>query len=110
MAAKGTIAKNNVEKAIIAAFGDSYIGTYDKKIYLWANDGGEQVQIAVSLTCPKNPIETNSKPVIDSVNMSPYVFSEEDSVFPIKNENPEPLEITEQELENVRLLMERLGL
>ena len=54
--AKGQIAKENVEKKIATAFGEDYIGNFDKKLYVWANDGGERVQIALSLTCPKTPV------------------------------------------------------
>ena len=43
MAAKGNQAKEKVTEKIIAAFGDSYVGTSDKKIYVWADDGGEKV-------------------------------------------------------------------
>jgi hypothetical protein len=39
--AKGTLAKQNVTDKIRSAFGADFIGEYDKKIYVWANDGGE---------------------------------------------------------------------
>ena len=38
--AKGSQAKIEVEKKIIEAFGDKYLGTEDKKIYVLADDGG----------------------------------------------------------------------
>ena len=41
--AKGTIAKENVTRKIIEAFGKDYIGEFDKKLYLWADDGGDRV-------------------------------------------------------------------
>ena len=50
---KGQIAKEQVVKIISQAFGKDYIGEFDKKHYVWANDGGEKVQIAITLTCPK---------------------------------------------------------
>ena len=55
--AKGTNAKNAVINKIAMAFGTDYIGEIDKKVYVWADDGGEKVQIAIALTCPKNPVE-----------------------------------------------------
>ena len=54
--AKGAIAKEAVIKKIAAAFGEDYLGEQDKKIYVQAYEGGEKVQVAISLTCPKNPI------------------------------------------------------
>lgn len=54
--AKGDIAKNAVIDIIQTAFGDDFIGIDNKKIYVWAKDGAEKVQIAISLTCPKVPI------------------------------------------------------
>ena len=60
MAARGTIAKEKVEKKIAECFGEDFIGLYDRKCYVWANDGGERVQIAISMTCPKTPIEIDT--------------------------------------------------
>ena len=57
--AKGALAKENVTKIIADAFGSNFIGEFDKKVYVMANDGGEMVQIAISLTCPKTPIVFN---------------------------------------------------
>ena len=45
--ARGSIAKESVVKKIAAEFGADFIGEYDKKVYVWANDGGERVQIAI---------------------------------------------------------------
>lgn len=88
--AKGNIAKQNIENKIKEVFGADYIGIFDKKLYLWANDGGERVQVALTMTCPKvfvgvdTPIET------------PDEF--------------QPAEITQQEQDNLKMLIERLGL
>jgi hypothetical protein len=54
--ARGANAKVEVANILKQAFGASYIGEFDKKYYVWANDGGEQVQISIALTCPKNPV------------------------------------------------------
>ena len=48
MAAKGTQAKIEVLNKIKEAFGKDFIGEIDKKIYVWAQDTGERVQIAIS--------------------------------------------------------------
>lgn len=54
--AKGSIAKTSIEDKMRDAFGSDFIGVYDKKIYVWADDGGERVQIAISMTCPKTEV------------------------------------------------------
>ena len=51
--AKGQIAKNYIGNKIVEIFQENFIKVEDKKIYLWADDGGERVQVAISLTCPK---------------------------------------------------------
>lgn len=53
MAARGTEAKNAVEAKLKESFGTDYIGKIDGKYYVWADDGGERVQIAIAMTCPK---------------------------------------------------------
>ena len=87
MAAKGTLAKENVENKIKEAFGKDYIGTIDRKIYVWAQDPGERVQIAISLTCPKNPVEVVSAdgagydfsaPTVAATQFTPAEFTEEE--------------------------------
>ena len=74
MAARGSIAKDAVIKRLIEAFGDDYIGEFDKKQYVWANDGGQKVQIAIALTCPKTNVGDATSDctsnVLDFENMS----------------------------------------
>ena len=94
--ARGANAKAAVENKIAAAFGEDYIGMYDKKLYVWADDGGERVQIAISMTCPKTK------------------FSVEGDSFPEGNfgtpDTYVPAEMTENEMDNVRRLIQELGL
>ena len=71
--AKGTNAKNAVINKIAMAFGTDYIGEIDKKVYVWADDGGEKVQIAIALTCPKNPVETGG---VSTAPVSGWDFSD----------------------------------
>ena len=106
--AKGAIAKEEVVKKISEAFGSSFIGEFDKKVYVWANDGGEQVQIAISLTCPKNPIQVDDSVSLDDGDLdftddTPKTSKVAVSVAP-------PAEITEDEKKNIVDLMKKLGL
>ena len=104
--ARGNLAKENVTKKIAQAFGADYIGEYDKKIYVWGMENGEKVQIAISLTCPKNPIgeiDFKAEPG-DSLNF------EDMSAAPIAGGDTSSAEITDEEKKNIAELMRKLGL
>jgi hypothetical protein len=106
--AKGSIAKDVVAKKIAQAFGSDYVGEFDKKIYVWAEENGEKVQIAISMTCPKVPVgadtlDFKAEPG-DSLNF------EDMSAAPIKGGSATSAEISEQEKKNIAELMARLGL
>lgn len=103
--AKGANAKIEVQKKIAAAFGANYIGEYDKKIYVWANDGGETVQIAISLTCPKVPVEVSAAPVTGDFN-----FEDDAPNVVVAAGAYQPAEITDDERKRVNDLMRMLDL
>ena len=102
--AKGAIAKQQVVEKLKSVFGDDYIGENSSKHYVWANDGGEKVQIAISLTCPKNPIGT--------VDMSSAFGDGIDFDAPavVVQTKFEPAEITQEEQDRLQELMQKLGL
>lgn len=102
--AKGTNAKNAVINKIAMAFGTDYIGEIDKKVYVWADDGGEKVQIAIALTCPKNPVETGG---ISTAPVSGWDFSDNvvTASAPVSK-----AEITPEEQARIADMMSRLGL
>ena len=102
--ARGSVAKEKVAEKLKVAFGNDYIGEVDKKIYVLADDGGERVQIALSMTCPKVMINT-----VDTSELSYNTgrdFSNDDVVAVA----PDKVEISDEERENVRKLMQRMGL
>lgn len=102
--ARGTEAKKVVVAKLKQAFGADYIGEESNKHYVWASDGGEKVQIAISLTCPKNPIGTVD---MSSAFGDGLDFEAEPVVVQTKFE---PAEITQQEMDNLAEMMARLGL
>lgn len=51
--ARGTTAKKTVAEKLKEAFGADYVGEFAGKQIVWADDGGERVQIAIAMTCPK---------------------------------------------------------
>ena len=101
---KGAIAKNKIAEKIKNLYGTDYVGESGGKYYVYENDGGEKIQIAISLTCPKNPIGT-----VDMSNAfgDGLDFEAEPVLAQTKFE---PAEITEQEKDNLKALMDRLGL
>ncbi len=102
--ARGSIAKEKVTEKIKTVFGNDYIGEVDKKVYVWADDGGERVQIALSMTCPKVMINTvNTSELSYNTGRD---FSNDDVVAVA----PDKVEISDEERENVRKLMQRMGL
>lgn len=102
--AKGANAKNAVINKIAMAFGTDYIGEIDKKVYVWADDGGEKVQIAIALTCPKNPVEAGG---VSAAPASGWDFSDKavTASIPVSK-----AEITPEEQARIADMMSRLGL
>lgn len=96
--ARGNDAKNEVIKRLQEAFGADYIGEVDKKHYVWANENGEKLQIAIALTCPKTFVEA-AIPASNKLDFS--------SATPV---SAPPAEITEEEKKRLEDLMKKLGL
>ena len=102
--AKGSVAKSKIAEKIKNLYGSDYVGEAGGKYYIYENDGAEKVQIAISLTCPKNPI--------GAVDMSSAFgggldFEAEPVLVQTKFE---PAEITPEETKNLADLMASLGL
>ena len=104
--AKGTIAKQQVINKIQSAFGNDFIGEYDKKIYVCGQENGERVQVALSLTCPKVPVEISSAPITGDFNFE----DDAPSNVVVAAGAYQPAEITDDERERVVDLMKKLGL
>ena len=106
--AKGAEAKANVVKKIQAAFGADFVGEYDKKVYVWAQENGEKIQIAISMTCPKNPIQVDTTV---TTSTGDWDFSDNPKVnATVAVANAAPAEITAEEKANIADLMAKLGL
>ena len=103
--AKGAIGKTNVINKIKAAFGADYIGEYDKKIYIWTQENGERIQIALSLTCPKVQVAVADVPATGDFN-----FEDDAPSTVVAAGAFQPAEITDDERARVNDLMKKLGL
>lgn len=60
---RGDLARDKVRDTIITAFGDNYVNTVDKKIYVEAEDGpgGEKLQYAITITLTKTPVSRENE-------------------------------------------------
>ncbi len=96
--AKGAISKQKVEDKIREAFGKDFVGVdpSTKKIYVQAEEDGQMVQVAISMTCPKVPFSVDGDFTATGNFGQPDVF--------------QPAEITTEEMENVRKLIKEFNL
>jgi hypothetical protein len=101
MAARGTIAKAEVVAKLRQCFGADFAGESGGKYYVWCKENGEQVQIAIALTCPKTIVEF-------SATGATSVAAAGDEGFDFEN-MPTP-QISEKERETVNELIRKLGL
>lgn len=100
MAVKGTLAKESVIEKIKSAFGDNFVGIYEKKVYVWGEENGERVQVCLSLTCPKTPIGQ-----VESFTIGNRMEFEEAIEVPTQT-----TEVTQEEKDTIAQLMSKLGL
>ena len=108
--AKGAIAKEQIANRLAELFGEDWIGEVDKKYYLWAVENGERIQIAISMTCPKNyaAAPAASAPATLAPKPAEEGFDWDDAPHtPLRGAPPQ---ITEDEKANIEKLMEQLGL
>ena len=100
---RGQIAKENVANIIKNAFGDNYVGEFDKKHYVWADDGGQKIQVSIALTCPKvlRGVEDNTPKALN--------FDDDDPAA-ADNANFKPADISAEENDTLEKLMQKLGL
>lgn len=98
--AKGSIAKENLIKRFATAVGEDFICEKDKKFYFWSTENGERVQVAVSMTVPKTPVECTAPG--GDLN-----FESESASTPAVNK---PVEMGEDEKATLDRLMAELGL
>lgn len=103
--AKGNIAKEKVTKIIADAFGADYIGEFEKKLYVWADDGGNRVQVSIALTCPKV-----YRGVEETATTEMNFDDDVDTSAAVDKETFKPADITQEEQDTLAALMAKLGL
>lgn len=102
--AKGALAKENVKTAIKNALDADFVGEYDGKLYTWADDGGNRIQVSIALTCPKvyRGVEETGNPELNFDDDTPAA-ADTPSGF-------SPADITQEEQDTLAELMAKLGL
>lgn len=105
MARKGELAKEKAMSIITKAFGENFVATQDKKIYVNVEENGEKIQFAISLTQPKTTIN-----ISNTVDEKLFTGKDGNEGFPLKEPSPDREEQKRIQEENVRKLKERLGL
>ena len=84
MAVRGTASKEKLIQTIIDATGADFLGIVDKKLYIRAFENGEELQLAVSITCPKNLIDfgdTSSAKAAETPPETPEISKEEEETI-----------------------------
>lgn len=111
MAARGSIAKEEVAKKIIECFGQDQAFIFDKKLYINTKENGEKIQICIAMTCPKNLVGVeNSGPVVSNSVFSGGLDFENMGAATAAPAGFTPAEISLDEKATVQELMKRLGL
>lgn len=101
MAAKGAILKQEVMEKILETFPGSFLYNDGKEVRINGIEEGQQLQIKVTFTCAKTPVEGGNdvilpgeKPVINKPTMEEQI----------------PQEPTNEEKERLATLLNKLGL
>ena len=114
---KAAIAPKQISKNIATIEGATYSATIDElgrisnftlKDSKFKNENGEQIQIAISLTCPKNPIPFGEGQGEEKKNLLDIDIG--GAFGSIATPPKRVTEITEEEKRNLEALMKRLNL
>ena len=104
--AKGTVSKTQITNKILELFPGSF--TYDKEIRIPIIEDGEEIQIKVTLTCAKTNVEQNGDIAVPGLKVA-----EDDNKINFVDKIAEENKVTgptQEEKDNIKRLMESLGL
>lgn len=105
MAARGSESKEKITQQILNAFNGSFI--YDKEIRIPIVENGEVLQIKCVLTCAKTNVDCGSDVAIPGSSLNTKVETKVEVNTTIPKEE---VKITEEEKNNIKSLMNILGL
>ncbi len=103
MALKGTIAKKEITDKILATFEGSFLYNDGKEIRIPFVEEGNDVQIKVALTCAKDNVLPGADVALPGTTISTPVSSS--TRAPVT-----PVETSQEEKDNIKRMMEVLGL
>ena len=104
--AKGNVAKQTIADKLKKLFGNNFILLEGNKVYVWEDDGGERIQVALTMTCPKTPVGAAMASPEPASAFDNYITPNGEFVSVQKNTT----EITPEEQQTIKDLMARLGL
>lgn len=108
--AKGTIAKQNLTADLQKLYGNDFIGVSGGKVFIELDDGGERVQIAISMTCPKTQLaRTNTTPIV-SHSTTPLPAGLSFDTADDMATTPLVQPISQAELDTVQAMLKKLNL
>ena len=104
MALKGTILKKEITDKILATFPGSFLYNDGKEIRIPGTEEGQELQVKVALTCAKTNVLPNGDTVLPGEELN---FGDASTA---STEPAQQVEVSQEEKENVKRLMEVLGL
>ena len=103
MALKGTIAKKEITDKILATFEGSFLYNDGKEIRIPFVEEGNDVQIKIALTCANDNVLPGADVALPGTTISTPVSSSTSA--PVT-----PVETSQEEKDNIKKMMEVLGL
>ncbi len=108
MAAKGSIAKEQVVASILQHFEGAF--KYDKEIRIPVMENGEIVQIKVTLTCAKTNVQAEESSAFSAATPNASVNLAAAFPAPAAAPKEKAYEPTAEEKQNLSKLLENLGI
>ena len=102
MALKGTVLKKEITDKILATFEGSFLYNDGKEIRIPGLEDGQELQVKVALTCAKTNVSPNGENALPGEDIS--------TEAPASNVSQTSTEITQEEKNNIKKMMEVLGL
>lgn len=107
MAARGSVAKEEITNKILAEFPGSF--KFDREIRIPVMENGELVQIKITLTAAKVNVENGGDTVTPGADLIKDM-TQAAVEGQVTNSNTMSIEPTPEEKENVRILLSKLNL
>lgn len=101
MAAKGAIIKQEIIEKILQVFPDSFLFNEGKEVRINGEENGEIIQIKVTLTASKTPIQNPAMTTVERAaatdeQTAPFLPAEENSLEPSEEEKKRLVEMLQK--------------